>query len=192
MVTIHSFKDIFIRGLSALVPALVCIYVISGLYDMLRSISDKLMSLLPQELDFAKEFPGLAALLLIVILICLLGLLLTKTKAGRALVHVFENLIPGYQLFRSLLAEKVEKTDGSLKPCIVKYDDSWSLGYEVESLDNGMVVVFLPGSPSSASGSVQILKRESVQELDISKRDAAICLAQFGIGSSVKLNGKIN
>ncbi len=192
MVTIHSFKDIFIRGLSALVPALVCIYVISGLYDMLRSISDKLMSLLPQELDFAKEFPGLAALLLIVILICLLGLLLTKTKAGRALVHVFENLIPGYQLFRSLLAEKVEKTDGSLKPCIVKYDDSWSLGYEVESLDNGMVVVFLPGSPSIASGSVQILKRESVQELDISKRDAAICLAQFGIGSSVKLNGKIN
>ncbi len=192
MAYFHSFKDILIRGLYALVPILICFYVLSGLYDMLRDISEKLMSLLPQEFDFAKEYPGLAAVLLIIVLICLLGLLLTKTRPGRALVHVFENLIPGYQLFRSLLAEKVEKTGGNLKPCIVKYDDCWSLGYEVESLDNGMVVVFLPGSPSIASGSVQIMKRESVQELNISKRDAAICLTQFGIGSSVKLNGKIN
>ncbi|MBX7041893.1 MAG: hypothetical protein K1X85_03230 [Ignavibacteria bacterium] len=192
MKTFGSFKDILLRGLYALIPILICVYLLIGLFENMRSLSESIMMLLPHQYDFVKSFPGLAAILLITILVYVLGILFTKTKVGRGIFQVFENLIPGYQLFKSLLADKVEKTGDNLKPCIVKYDDSWSIGYEVESLDNGMVVVFLPGSPSIASGSVQILKRESIQRLDLSKRDAATCLTQFGIGSAAKLNGRFD
>ena len=192
MVIFSSFKDVVIKGLYTLVPILICIYVLSGLYSMVHDLTQNILMLLPQQLEFAKSYPGLAAIILIALMIYVVGLLMTRTRAGRTLTHLFENMIPGYQLFKRLLAEKVEKKEESLKPCIVKYDDSWSIGYEVESLDNGMVVVFLPGSPSIASGSVQILKRESIQRLDLSKRDAATCLTQFGIGSAAKLNGKFD
>ncbi len=42
----------------------------------------------------------------------------------------------------------------SMQPMLVRFDDNSQLGFEIERLDNGQVVIYLPGAPGPWSGSV--------------------------------------
>ena len=50
---------------------------------------------------------------------------------------------------------------------IVRFDDLWQIGFEIERIEGGKVAVFLPGSPDPWSGSVCIAEEERVTPLDV-------------------------
>ena len=35
----------------------------------------------------------------------------------------------------------------NMQPVLVRFDDNSQLGFEIERLDNGQVVIYLPGAP---------------------------------------------
>lgn len=78
-----------------------------------------------------------------------------------------------------------DKDEGKvLKPIIAKLDDQSQLAFEVEHVDAGTVVVYVPGAPDSRSGSVVYLKPDRVEPLDITFAEVTKSLRQFGRGSS--------
>ncbi len=62
-------------------------------------------------------------------------------------------------------------------------DDQAQVGFEVERLDNGLVAVYLPGSPDTWSGVVAYLTEDRVEVLNVDFATASKTLSTLGRGS---------
>ena len=67
-----------------------------------------------------------------------------------------------------------------LKPVLATFDDNQLIGFDMERLDDGRVVLYVPGAPETVSGSVLLVIPERVQPLDIDAGDLA--KARLGAG----------
>jgi len=74
-----------------------------------------------------------------------------------------------------------------MTPVIAKFIDSSQIGVEVERLENGMVVVYLPGSPNPWSGNIVYLNEDKIEKLDIEFTTLAQIMESIGIGSGEKV-----
>jgi uncharacterized membrane protein len=80
--------------------------------------------------------------------------------------------------------------DHQRQAVLARFDDGWQFGFEMERLDDGHVVVFIPGAPSPFSGSVFIMQAERIRVLDGAQAEALKSLKSMGIGSNALLGGK--
>jgi len=67
---------------------------------------------------------------------------------------------------------------------MVKLDDSAQIGFEVERLDNGLVVVYLPGAPNPGSGNVVYMTEDRIEKLNLKFSEVAKVMKRIGIGSA--------
>lgn len=70
---------------------------------------------------------------------------------------------------------------------LVRFDDSWQLGFLVERTQGGRVVVFIPGSPSPWTGSVVIVDEERITLIDKATTSTTKCLQSLGEGTGALL-----
>jgi uncharacterized membrane protein len=71
----------------------------------------------------------------------------------------------------------------SMQPVMVQFDDNSQLGFEIERLDDGQVVIYLPGAPDPWSGSVVYFHADRVKKLELSASEAINNVRRFGRGS---------
>jgi hypothetical protein len=74
-----------------------------------------------------------------------------------------------------------------LKPVLVNIEEGWQIGYLLESLQTGWVVVFVPHAPTPMSGNVMYLPEGCVRPLSVSMVEAMSLVKHMGIGSSKAL-----
>ncbi len=80
-----------------------------------------------------------------------------------------------------------------IQPALVaSHDGAQLLAYLVEDHGNGKVTVFLPKSPSAATGTVAIFPKELVTPLDIKLGEAVTALNQRGVGTRALLEKGLN
>lgn len=137
------------------------------------------------------DYPNLAIIIFFILLIFAAGYAGVRTGFGDSFVKKIETVVPGYMLVKQLLSEKVGQGEADLKPCLALIDDGWLFSFIVEEMDNGMLVVFVPGAPSIASGNVYIMNTETVKPLNITKKEAVMNILQFGVGTNERLRGKV-
>jgi uncharacterized membrane protein len=65
----------------------------------------------------------------------------------------------------------------------VQFDDAWQLGFLVERIDGGKVVVFIPDSPNPWSGGVFIFDEGQVTLLEEASTAAFQSLKKLGAGT---------
>jgi uncharacterized membrane protein len=90
--------------------------------------------------------------------------------------------IPGYAFVKGFtdgMAETQENAK-SLIPALVRFDDHEQIGFEIERLAQGKVVVYLPGAPSPWSGSVVYFSSERVKRLDLTVAQASNNIRRLG------------
>jgi len=68
---------------------------------------------------------------------------------------------------------------------LVRFDDNTQIGFEVERLDGGNVVIYLPGAPNPWSGSVVYFEADRVTPLGITAAEAFGSLRKLGRGSNL-------
>ena len=84
----------------------------------------------------------------------------------------------------------MDDDETKLLPIVARLDDYSQIAFEVERLESGVVVVFLPGSPDPWSGTVAFMSPDRIEPLDLDFRSAAAPLRALGRGSGLVLATK--
>ena len=95
--------------------------------------------------------------------------------------------------FGSRLAVKLGRDHDSTRACCVKpvlarMDDASQLAFEVERLEDGRVVVYVPGAPDPWSGGILVMTEDRIEPLPISMVAAVQNLRALGRGTNTILH----
>jgi uncharacterized membrane protein len=184
-------KTTIVGGLLFLLPLVLVVLLLS---HALR-FAGKAVGPISEFLTLDKVFgpaaeESLAALILV--FISLAAGLIARTRFGRDIMRWTENSflggLPQYRLVKSVAEgfAQIENAE-NLKPVLVNIEEGWQIGYLLESLQTGWVVVFVPQAPTPMSGNVMYLPEERVRPLAISMVETMSLVKHMGIGSSKAL-----
>ena len=74
-----------------------------------------------------------------------------------------------------------------MKPVLASFDDHQLIAYDIERLDDGRAVLYLPGALDAWSGSVLRVAPDRVQPLDIDPAELTKALRGLGLGMAALL-----
>jgi uncharacterized membrane protein len=188
-----SFQENLIRGVLLFAPIMVFGILIAKAIGLLRKLVEPFAG--PMGSMAGIPMPALLATAVLVLLCSLAGLL-AKSRNARGLVgwiesHVLTH-IPGYDYMKGM-GENVAGVQGSTayQPVLARIEDSWQLGFIVETIEPGQFAVYVPGAPSPWSGSVYFMAEDRIRRVDMKISEVQGCLKRLGIGSSALLRGKL-
>jgi len=191
---IKSFlKSTLVGGVMFLVPVVLIVIVLKHALQLAGQIAQPLAEMLP-----IRQVGGVAVATIIAVamllLVAFLAGLLSRTGPGRRVTHWFEESIlgglPQYRMVKSLAEGLTQIEDGTgMQPVLMRGDEGWMLGYQMEELPDGWRVIFLPASPTPMSGNVIYAEGSRVRRLDLTMREAMMLVKRLGIGSTAALNG---
>ncbi len=184
---VSFLKTTLLGGLIFLIPVVVITVVLGKAINIMLVFAKPLEKLVPFE-----SMGGIAIIdilaFFIVILLCFLAGLSTRSSTGKRAFNWIDSklivLIPGYVILKGF-ATTIDKDSEEIDkiPVFVKLDDQTMMGIEVERLENGLVTVYLPGSPDTWSGTVAYMTEDRVERLNIDYLEASKILRNLGHGS---------
>ncbi len=186
--------DTLIGGAVFLVPVGIVVFVLGRAFGVALKLVKPVIDVLPIESVGGIALVNVAAILLVV-LICMIAGKIARSRIGKVFAERIEEKIhiifPRYSFVKSMAESMtgVEKSN-DLVPCIVSLDDASQVAFEVERLEAGGVVVYLPGSPDPWSGAVLVVTAERVKPLDVEFTEAVRSLKQAGRGTAALMEGR--
>ncbi|MEJ2540645.1 MAG: DUF502 domain-containing protein [Gemmatimonadota bacterium] len=165
-------RTTLLGGVTFLIPLVVLLVVAGTALDWVRRLTDPVARTFPPSFGDRVILANTLAVLVLIV-VCFFAGLVAHTAVARRLVDVLEdqilNRIPFYAVLKTK-ADALLRADeaGALLPVMLRFDDSWQLGFEVERVDGEYVAVFVPGAPDPWAGSVLIMEADRVSPLDLS------------------------
>lgn len=187
----NPFVTTLIGGVVFLLPLVVVLYVLGQGLALVTRAAQPLISLLPAANVGGVALASIAALALL-LLLCYGAGMLARAALGRALSDRFETklqtLYPRYAVIKAMsqglhgvLGQRV------LKVVLVSFDDHQLIAFDIERLDDGRAVLYLPGAPDAWSGSVVLVQPDRIEPLDIDSAALARSLQRLGLGTAALL-----
>ena len=181
-------KPTLIGGLIFLIPFVVIVAVIGKALTVMVIFAEPFAKLLPFETVAGIAIVNILELLALILICFFAGLLADSSLGRRAFTWLDVKLmamIPGYAFVKGLAGSiEQENEKKGLLPVLVKLDDQAQVGFEIERLANGLVVVFLPSSPDVWSGAVVYIMEERIEMLDADFATVSKTLRTLGRGSN--------
>jgi uncharacterized membrane protein len=182
-------------GVLFLVPFIVLILILGKAIQILRIVTVPLAEQLPYESVIGLETPRILAVF-VLLLVCFFAGLFAKTSLAKKFVHWIEAAIlsnlPGYTYLKNLGEEAAGLAPAhGQKPVLAKFDDAWQIGFIVERIPEGRVVVFIPDVPSPWTGGVFIFDEKRVKPLNVTSTAAVKSLQKLGAGTGELLKGNL-
>jgi len=188
-----SVRATMIRGLFLLVPIMVFGLLIAKALSMLRGVVEPLAGAMGPLAGI--PMPNLLAVVVLVVM-CFIAGLVAKAPWSQRITQWMETTvlakIPGYTYMKGM-GESVAGVEGATayQPVLARIEDSWQLGFIVETIEPGQYAVYVPGAPSPWSGAVYFMAESRIKRLDMKIGDVQGCLKRIGIGSTGLLRGKL-
>lgn len=177
----------FVSGLLLFIPLFVLSYGLVKFYEFSGKLTQPLLGFADPSRPIGAIILKLAAVLVMLLVIYLLGFLadlpVVRTRVQR-LDRALNAMIPGYALAKGIIGGVVkddELMDG-FRPVLVQCADGHRLGFEVERTQSGLIVVFLPDSPSARSGVSMVFDPAQVARLNLPPHKAAEIMSFYGRG----------
>lgn len=165
-------KTTALGGVLFLLPLAVIGGLLGYVYSMVVVVYEPLQAHIP--VGTATGMTLLFALAVVILLfLCFFAGLLARRAIGRKFSQTIEKhlvtVVPKYAIYKDLLAGNIGGREHlpSLKPVQVEMHDSHRVAFEADRLSNGMVVVYLPGSPDTWNGTVALIDQQRVTPIDI-------------------------
>ena len=182
-------KSAFITGIVVILPVVLLFLLIKETIDFMIEVATPIADLFPEgTFDSVRETEILAALLIIGA--ALIVGFLAKIPASRSVGAYIENKtigrLPFYRMLRTLITAFLNMEDGkSFKPALIDGDSGVAEpAYVIEDKGGANIVVMVPWSPATFSGSVKLVPRERVRVLPVSLDEFSMSLSHFGLGLS--------
>jgi len=98
--------------------------------------------------------------------------------------------IPGYEFLKRMGESTlgIEK-EGAYPVVLARFDDASQIGFRIEVLENGLVVVFVPSVPNVNAGDMYLMTPDRVSPVEAPPARALKCLKRLGVGSNALLRG---
>jgi len=184
----------FFRGLIVLLPLFVTVWLLWFMFSFMDGILGGILSL-----TFGHPMPGLGFIITITIII--LAGYLANYFIGEKLFMLIDNLLIKVPIVKTVYSSAKQINDslfqaggskGLTKACLVEYPRQgvYSVGFLTaqtsrEILRNtgksGMVNVFIPNTPTPATGFLVIVPAEDVIMLDIKTEEALKLIVSAGV-----------
>lgn len=185
-------KTTVLGGVIFLLPVVIFIAIVGKGLEFANKLATPLAERLPVDSVGDLAIVHLLALA-ILILICFIAGLVARTSQAkwfaRSLETNFLEKIPAYALMKAKTGSVLTPDDTKdMRPVLIRFDDSWQLGFEVEAIGEETCMVYLPGAPDPWSGSVCAVTRDRLSPLDINIKTASDLMRRLGKGSTASLN----
>ena len=184
------FKTTALGGILFLIPVVILIAVFTKAHQMISKVAAPVLAIMPVERVVGIVIVDLLALALL-LLICFLAGLAAKThRAGRLFASLesdFLSQVPGYELAKIKLTTQLRFEKDEATTVLVRFDDQWQIGFEVERIAGGKVVVYLPGAPDPWSGAVTIVTDDRIARLGSKQLATLNVFKQLGQGASAQM-----
>ena len=186
-------KSAVLNGLLIALPVLFVLVIIKEFFELLIGFATPIANLLPEQfIDRFASVEVLASLLILgaALLVGIISKLPAGAAAGRFIertilekIHVY---VPAKTLLRALLGTEESK---NFRAALV-HDDDGTAGpaYIVEDTGQPHLMVLIPRTPSSLAGSLKLVPRERVQELDMTFDAFCLRVGHYGVGLSGMLD----
>ncbi len=190
---IRILRVTVVGGALFLAPFIVLIIILGKAVQLLRVVTVPVAESIPYESMIGLETPRIIAFVLLVVG-CFLAGLFAQTRTAKQMVGWLEatllSNLPGYSFMKNLGEEAAgTKQEGKHDAVIVKFDDAWQIGFLVERIEGGKVVVFIPDVPNPWTGGSFIFEEERVQPLNLPSIDAVKSLRKLGEGTGKLIKG---
>jgi len=188
-------KTTCLGGIVFLVPIVLFIAVIDQALSIVASLAAPIAAVFPVSSIGDLAIVHIVALVILLFACFLAGLAAKTAIAGNIVDSLEANIldkIPAYALMKMKAGSMLSVDDaGDMVPVLVKFDDFWQMGFEVEKLDQERCLVFLPGAPDPWSGSVRVVLNNRITKLDTNLTAVTIMMKALGKGSSQALRTPI-
>jgi uncharacterized membrane protein len=188
-------KTTCLGGIVFLVPIVLFIAVIDQALSIVASLAAPIAAVFPVSSIGDLAIVHIVALVILLFACFLAGLAAKTAIAGNIVDSLEANIldkIPAYALMKMKAGSMLSVDDaGDMVPVLVKFDDFWQMGFEVEKLDQERCLVFLPGAPDPWSGSVRVVLSNRITKLDTNITAVTIMMKALGKGSSQALRTPI-
>ena len=188
---IKVLKTTIVGGLLFLLPLVLVVLLLSHALQFAGKAVGPISEFLTLDKVFGPAAEESLAVLILVFISLAAGLI-ARTRFGRDIMRWTENSflggLPQYRLVKSVAEgfAQIESAE-NLKPVLVNIEEGWQIGYLLESLQTGWVVVFVPQAPTPMSGNVMYLPEGRVRPLAISMVETMSLVKHMGVGSSEAL-----
>jgi uncharacterized membrane protein len=125
----------------------------------------------------------------LLLLICFLVGLITRTRSGQRVGHwISENVlsrIPGFALVRGVTRQFTgDKAEDLFQPALVEIEEALVPAFIIEKHSDGQFTVFVSSSPTPMAGAIYILQPERVHPVDVPLHKAMVCVTKWGTGAA--------
>lgn len=185
---LRFFRTTVLGGILFLVPVIIFIAIAGKALQIIGKLAVPVAGLLGIDTIGGIAVAELLAIGMLVLICFLAGLVAESQSAKNVVKSLEENVldkIPAYGLlkFKSQSALGLENEE-DISPVAVRFDDSWQLAFEVERVEGGNVVIFLPGAPDPWSGSVCVVTGDRITPLDMTVSSAVNLMQHCGKGQT--------
>ncbi len=187
-------RTTLIGGVLFLIPLVFVVVVFGKAFQIMKVVAAPLGKLITIE-----SFAGFAIVEIltafVLVLSCLLAGLVARSPWGKKISQkldaVLLQMIPGYAWVKGMTGEiHDEDAEEVLKPVLVRFDDQFQLAFEVDRAADGLVAVYLPGSPDPRSGAVSYVTGDRIQPVDAKFNAVVKICKNLGRGSTEMLSGQ--
>lgn len=188
-----SIKATFVGGVLFLVPVVIFLIILEKAFSLTDAISVPIAKMIPGNNFLGMPFHRIISILF-VLLICLIAGLIAKTKAAKRTIAKLENLIlsnvPGYTMIKGISETITGGENLNFKKVVMaRIEDSWQLGFLTEEGKEGEhAAIFVPAAPNPWEGSLYFMGHDRYKVVDMTIKEAIICIKQAGVGSHKILN----
>jgi uncharacterized membrane protein len=185
-------RSTFVGGLFVVAPIGVLIFLIGKVAEVVYSALTSIQGVLPFDSTAGLALAGVLAVAGVVAL-CFLAGLVARTALTRNLVGWVESVVlsnlPGYALMKGVGSNLLGADTGAVRPVVaVRFEASTMIGFQMDRLADGRLVVFVPNVPNAFAGTLHILPPDRVTPLGLSMRAALELLGKLGIGAGAVLD----
>lgn len=188
----NFLKTILFSGLAVLIPLILLFLALKEMASLMIVVATPLVDLFPVDTFDTEHEPELLAAILIVCAAMIIGML-TRVPATRVMWRRISDKtvgkLPLYRMLRTLSSAFLDMEDNSsFKPALIKSDSgNMQPAYIIEDHGGPLIVVLLPWSPTAFAGSIRLIQREQVRELQLSLEKFSLSLSNYGLGLSDQL-----
>jgi uncharacterized membrane protein len=180
-------------GLLFLVPIVVLLIVLGKALALVHKFGDPLAAHIPIHSIIGLRTPMLLAIGVIVLL-CFLAGFLARTVLAKKVVNRLEETVlsnvPGYEFLKRMGESTLGvEQKGAYPVVLARFDDASQIGFRIEVLENGIVVVFVPGVPNPNQGEVYLMTPDRISPVAVPPARMLKCLKRLGLGSGALLHG---
>ena len=174
-----------VGGILFLVPVSIFVLVVIQVAGVMIVVAEPMAEWLPIRSFGGVILANLMAVIAVILMCFLAGLLARMAFASNAVGRLESKVLsklPGYLMIKSLVAGLDPKQTEQLIPVMVNAGKAQRLGFEVQRLEDGRSMVFLPSMPDPFSGITQLYPASEVTYLDVPVSTMIEITENFGHG----------